>query len=60
MISRESIEEIKEKARLIEVAADYLELKVQSNRYMALCPFHAEKTPSFHIRDDYNTYHCFG
>ncbi len=60
MISGETIEEIKDKAKLLDVAGEYVELKRQGARFVACCPFHSEKTPSFHIRPDQNTYHCFG
>lgn len=60
MIAAETIEAVKEKARLLEVASEYIDFKRQGNRYLGLCPFHNEKTPSFHVRPDENTYHCFG
>ncbi|NMC63859.1 MAG: DNA primase [SAR324 cluster bacterium] len=60
MISADTIEEVKTKAKIVDIASEYLELKRQGNRLVALCPFHGEKTPSFHIRPEYNTYHCFG
>lgn len=60
MISNKTIEEIKERANLIEVIGETVALKRQGGNYSGLCPFHAEKTPSFHIRDHGRYYHCFG
>jgi DNA primase, catalytic core len=54
-------EEIKNSIKLSEVIAQKLTLKRRdSNNYLALCPFHKEKTPSFNISDDKGFYHCFG
>lgn len=60
MISHKTIEEIKERANLIEVIGESVALKRLGANYSGLCPFHAEKTPSFHIRDHGRYYHCFG
>lgn len=60
MISQKTIEEVKERANLVEVIGDSVSLKRQGAHYSGLCPFHAEKTPSFHIRDHGRFYHCFG
>jgi 5S rRNA maturation endonuclease (ribonuclease M5) len=37
-----------------------LEFKKVGNEFVALCPFHREKSPSFHVNPEYNTFHCFG
>lgn len=60
MISQSTIDEIKERASLIDLVGERTQLKRNGSRYVALCPFHAEKTPSFHIRDNGRSYHCFG
>ncbi len=60
MISKKSIEEVKEKANLIEVAAEFTSLRRQGGSYVGVCPFHAEKSGSFFIRDSGQFYHCFG
>ena len=44
----------------MRLAERYLRLKKQGSRYVALCPFHDEKTPSFSIDPDNGLYHCFG
>ena len=54
-------EEIKNSIKLSEVIGKNLSLKKRdNNNYVALCPFHNEKTPSFNISDDKGFYHCFG
>ena len=54
-------EEIKNSIKLSEVIGQTLSLrKRDNNNYVALCPFHKEKTPSFNISDDKGFYHCFG
>ena len=54
-------EEIKSSIKLSEVIGKNLSLKKRdNNNYVALCPFHKEKTPSFNISDDKGFYHCFG
>ncbi len=54
-------EEIKNSIKLSEVIGKHLILKKRdNNNYVALCPFHKEKTPSFNISDNKGFYHCFG
>ena len=61
LVSDRQKEEIRERVRLDELARDYgLVLKRTGDRCVALCPFHNEKTPSFHIRPDQEFFHCFG
>lgn len=54
------IEKIKEKADIIELASSYTKLKKSGRRYVGLCPFHSEKTPSFTVDPEKGLYHCFG
>ena len=44
----------------MDVIGGYVTLKRRGNSYMACCPFHHEKTPSFHVNRDKQMYHCFG
>jgi len=60
MISEATLSLIKERANLMEIAAEFITLKRQGSSVVALCPFHAEKTPSFHIRGEGSYFHCFG
>ncbi len=55
------IEEIRAQTDLADLIASYgITLKRAGGHYMACCPFHKEKTPSFHIHSDKGMYHCFG
>ena len=54
-------EEIKNSIKLSEIVGKNLSLKRRDkSNYIALCPFHKEKTPSFNISDDKGFFHCFG
>ncbi len=57
---RDFSNEVFTRANIVRIASDYIKLKKQGNRYLALCPFHKEKTPSFSISPDKNLYYCFG
>jgi len=59
-IPEDSIREIKDRADIYEVISSYIPLKKNGNRWKALCPFHQEKTPSFIVSPERQTYHCFG
>lgn len=60
-ITKESIEEVRSRARLDEVVSQYVQLKPGgADSLKGLCPFHDEKTPSFHVRPVAGYYHCFG
>ncbi len=54
------VQEIKERLSIQEIAAPYVKLHKAGRSMVGLCPFHKEKTPSFHISVERNTYHCFG
>jgi len=54
------VEQIKQVASLVEIASQYTSLKKRGNRFVGLCPFHSEKTPSFTVDDERQLYHCFG
>lgn len=51
---------IKERANLVEVVSESVTLKRSGSRLVGLCPFHSEKTPSFHVNEAEGFYHCFG
>ncbi|MFL6136283.1 MAG: DNA primase [Frankiaceae bacterium] len=52
---------VRERAAIAEVVGDHLQLRAAgSGRLKGLCPFHDEKTPSFHVNPDQGFYHCFG
>lgn len=54
------IAEVKSRADIVDIIAQYTELKKKGSSYMGLCPFHKEKTPSFSVQRDKGYYHCFG
>jgi DNA primase len=60
MIKQEKIVEVRDRASIVEVISDYVTLKKAGRNYMGLCPFHAEKTPSFTVSEEKEIFHCFG
>lgn len=58
--SDDLIEEVRSRNDIVDVIGGYVSLKKQGNSYSACCPFHHEKTPSFHVSRDKQLYHCFG
>jgi DNA primase len=53
-------EEVRSKADIVSVIGRYVSLKGSGSAYKGLCPFHKEKTPSFHVNAAKGFYHCFG
>ena len=60
MIPRETVDLILDTARIEEVVGDFVTLKRRGSSYVACCPFHNEKTPSFHVTPSKGIYKCFG
>lgn len=60
MIKQDSIQRVLDTARVEEVLSDYIHMKKRGANYMANCPFHDEKTPSFVISPSKGIYKCFG
>ena len=56
----EFLNEVKEKNDIVDVVSSYVNLRRSGNRYLGLCPFHSEKTPSFFVNPAMQLYHCFG
>ena len=59
-ISDDLIAEVRDKADIVQVISEYLPLKKSGRNYLALCPFHTEKTPSFTVSSVKQVFHCFG
>jgi DNA primase len=60
-ISDRDIAAIRERARIEEVVGDYVQLRrAGADSMKGLCPFHNEKSPSFHVRPNHGHFHCFG
>lgn len=60
MIPHETITQIFDAARVEEVVADFVSLKRRGSNFTGLCPFHNERTPSFHVSPTKGIYKCFG
>jgi DNA primase len=54
------IDDLRHQADIVVVIQDYVSLKKTGATYKGLCPFHGEKTPSFHVNRDKGFFHCFG
>ncbi len=60
-VSKDLIEEIRNRCDIVDVIGSFVQLKRSgTNTYKGLCPFHQEKTPSFHVDAARQMYHCFG
>lgn len=55
-----SIEEVRQRADIVDIISQYVHLKRTGHNYKGLCPFHSEKTPSFQVSADKQIYKCFG
>lgn len=60
MIAPHAIQQVKEAARVEEVVGEFVALKRKGPRFLGLCPFHNEKTPSFNVSPNLGIYKCFG
>ena len=60
IIPEEKIEEIKDASDIVAVVGETVLLKKAGKNHLGLCPFHAEKTPSFTVSPDKQMYYCFG
>ena len=60
MIPQETVDQILDAARIEEVVGDFVTLKRRGANFVACCPFHNEKTPSFYVSPSKGLYKCFG
>lgn len=59
-IEQAVIDEVRERADIVDVISQFVTLKRSGTNYKGLCPFHPEKTPSFTVTPDKGIYKCFG
>ena len=60
MIPRQYVEEVKNRSSAVDIIGSYVQLKRAGSNYTACCPFHSEKTPSFTVYPDDNSFYCYG
>ena len=59
-IPEEIIEEVRLHTDIVEIISEYVSLQRKGKNYLGLCPFHAEKTPSFTVTPEKQIFYCFG
>jgi DNA primase len=60
MIPDHKVREVLERTSIVEVVSEYVPLRRSGANFLGLCPFHAEKTPSFNVNPAREIFHCFG
>ena len=59
-MASDDVREIKSRLDIVEIVSEYVKLKRNGRTFWGCCPFHNEKTPSFSVSPERQTYHCFG
>ncbi len=60
LISRDKIDELIQTVDIVDVISEYVSLQPSGKSMKGLCPFHSEKTPSFHVSKEKQVFNCFG
>jgi len=60
LFPQQFIDDLRLQANIVQVVQEYVPLRKAGRTYKGLCPFHSEKTPSFHVDPDKGFFHCFG
>jgi DNA primase len=60
LVPQTFIEDLRTRADIVQVVQEHVSLKKAGATYKGLCPFHGEKTPSFHVNQEKGFFHCFG
>lgn len=60
MIPQDTVTKILDSAQIVDVVSDFVSLKRRGSNFIACCPFHNEKTPSFYVSPSKGIYKCFG
>ena len=56
----EDVARVRDESDIVAVVTQYTQLRRVGRRFSGLCPFHAEKTPSFSVNHEEGVYYCFG
>ncbi len=59
-MAQDTVAQIKERLSITDIVSPYVKLTRAGKSVRGLCPFHKEKTPSFHVSPERGTWHCFG
>jgi DNA primase len=60
LFPQQFLDDLRSQANIVQVVQEYVPLRRAGTTYKGLCPFHSEKTPSFHVNPDKGFFHCFG
>jgi DNA primase len=60
VIGQETLDRVRRETKVVELIGETVKLQRRGRSYVGLCPFHKEKTPSFHVNAERGFYHCFG